>query len=100
MAGPAGIVMATVLLAGCSGSGTASSNGVAATSVDGAAASVATGGGGGATGGPVTAGGDLCKLLGPGDFAAVGVTDASGHAGDQLTQLAALVLQRAAGLGN
>jgi hypothetical protein len=78
MAGPAGIVMATVLLAGCSGSGAASPNGAGATSGDGAAASVATGGGGGATGGPVTAGGDLCKLLGPGDFTAVGVTDASG----------------------
>jgi len=26
----------------------------------------------------VAGGGDLCKLLGPGDFAAVGVTDASG----------------------
>jgi hypothetical protein len=78
MAGSAAIVMATVLLAGCSGSGAASSSAAAATSGNGAAASVAAGGGGGATGGPVAVGEDLCKLLGPGDFAAVGVADASG----------------------
>ncbi len=34
--------------------------------------------GGGPTGGPVAAGGDLCKLLGPGDFAAAGVSGAGG----------------------
>jgi hypothetical protein len=78
MAGSAAIVVATVLLAGCSGSGAASSSAAAATSGGGAAASLAAGGGGGATGAPVAAGEDLCKLLGPGDFAAVGVTDASG----------------------
>jgi hypothetical protein len=78
MAGPAGIFTAAVLLVGCSGSGAASSNGAAASSGNGAPASVAAGGGGGGTGGPVAAGGDLCKLLGPGDFAAVGVADASG----------------------
>ncbi len=33
-------------------------------------------GNGGATGGPVAAGGDLCGLLGPGDFAAAGVAGA------------------------
>ncbi len=37
-----------------------------------------TSGGGGATGAPVAVGDDLCKLLGPGDFTAVGVTDATG----------------------
>jgi hypothetical protein len=80
MAGPAGIVMVAALLAGCSGSGAGSSNGATASSGNGAPASVAAGGGGGggATGGPVAAGGDLCKLLGPGDVAGVGITDASG----------------------
>ena len=77
MARPVGIVLAVVLLAGCSGSGASGSNGPASAG-NGAPASVVVGGGGGATGGPVAAGGDLCKLLGPGDFAAVGVTDASG----------------------
>jgi hypothetical protein len=78
VARPAGIVMAAALLAGCSGSGAASSNEPIASGGSGAPASVVAGGGGGGTGGPVAAGGDLCKLLGPGDFAAVGVTDASG----------------------
>ncbi|MGD0120986.1 MAG: hypothetical protein ABSC46_00290 [Candidatus Limnocylindrales bacterium] len=36
----------------------------------------AGGGGGGALGGTVAPGGNLCGLLGPGDFAAVGVTGA------------------------
>ena len=52
---------------GSTGSGGGSSQGPAATSTPAA-------GGGGATGGTVAAGDDLCKLLGPGDFAAVGVS--------------------------
>lgn len=49
-------VVAMVLVAACSGGGA----------------------GGGPTGAPVAAGGDLCKLLGPGDFAAAGIDGASG----------------------
>ncbi len=46
-------------------------------------AACSSGGGGGVTGGgptgaPVAAGGDLCKLLGPGDFAGAGVSGAGG----------------------
>jgi hypothetical protein len=52
---------------GTPGAGGGSSQGPAATSTPAA-------GGGGATGGTVAAGDDLCKLLGPGDFAAVGVS--------------------------
>ena len=48
---------AAVLASGCSGGGAA---------------------GGGPTGAPVAAGGDLCKLLGPGDFADAGVSGAGG----------------------
>ena len=52
---------------GTTGAGGGSSAAPAATSTPAA-------GGGGATGGTVAAGDDLCKLLGPGDFAAVGVS--------------------------
>ena len=43
-----------------------------------AACSTGGGSGGGPTGAPVAAGGDLCKLLGPGDFAAADVSGAGG----------------------
>lgn len=89
----AGLVIAGVALTGCSHAAAPASNAGAATapasSLPSASASVlasvppsapasVTGGGGGATGAPVAAGGDLCKLLGPGDFADVGVADAGG----------------------
>jgi hypothetical protein len=70
------LIMAAVLLVGCSGSGSPGNVGSGVTAT--APVTGGGGGGGGATGGPVAAGGDLCKLLGPGDFAAVGVADASG----------------------
>jgi hypothetical protein len=82
---------AAVALAGCSAASALASNGGPATASASVVASApasnpspvpasasAASGGGGPTGHPVAAGGDLCKLLGPGDFAAVGVTDASG----------------------
>jgi hypothetical protein len=75
------MALIVVSLVACSGAAapTSSGGGPAAASIPGASApaSVAAGGGG-TVGGAVAAGGDLCKLLGPGDFAAVGVTDASG----------------------
>ena len=58
------------LVAACSGSGTATPP------ASSGPTSGSTVSGGGATGAPVTAGGDLCALLGPGDFAAAGVTGA------------------------
>jgi hypothetical protein len=87
--GLAGLMLVAVSLAGCSIASAPASGGGEATALASAAASVAasvpasaaaseTGGGGGATGAPVAVGGDLCKLLGPGDFTAVGVTDATG----------------------
>jgi len=87
--GLTGLMLAALSLAGCSaGSAPASPSGPATVLASAAASVVAsvpasavaseTGGGGGATGAPVVAGGDLCKLLGPGDFTAVGVTDATG----------------------
>ena len=71
----------TAIVAACSGGG---GTGAGASSAAGGGSSTATpatasqppgpaAGGGGATGGPVAAGADLCGLLGPGDFAAVGV---------------------------
>jgi hypothetical protein len=67
--------------AACSGAGSGGGSGGASTPVAAAPVPAGTqvgggGGGGGATGGPVAEGGDLCGLLGPGDWAAVGVTDA------------------------
>lgn len=100
--GLAGLMCAAVSLAGCSvGPGSASGGGEA-TATASALASVApsvvvsvpasdvaseTGGGGGPTGAPVVAGGDLCELLGPGDFTAVGVTDATGPTENQTDPL-------------
>ena len=75
-----GLSFALILLVACAGGGTpgpASPPPSAAnptTSSAGAASPVS--GGGGAVGGPVAAGADLCGLLGPGDFAAAGVTGA------------------------
>ena len=75
-----------VLLAGCSGGGgstpappsapTQAPPG-AATASPVASATPASVGSGGDIGGPVAAGDDLCGLLGPGDFAAVGVSGTS-----------------------
>ena len=83
----------TLMIAACSGGGAAvASPGGAAVASPGAASSATGGGayggpatvpspapaagagGGGTTGGPVAAGDDLCGLLGPGDFGAVGVS--------------------------
>ncbi len=84
----AGLMLTVLSLAGCSIGSAPASAGGEATALASAAASVRSvptsavaseaGGGSGATGAPVAVGGDLCKLLGPGDFAAVGVTDATG----------------------
>lgn len=60
--------IAVLTVTACSGS----------TGASGAPAASVTTGGGGGTGSAVAAGDDLCKLLGPGDFASVGVTDARG----------------------
>jgi hypothetical protein len=87
--GLAALMLAAVSLAGCStGSAPASAGGettalasVAASvvaSVPASAVASQSGGGDGATGAPVAVGGDLCNLLGRGDFTAVGVTDATG----------------------
>ncbi len=65
-------------LAGCSGTPSGARVDAGGASASTAIAAPKPGGGGGALGVPVTAGGDLCKLLGPGDFAAAGVPDASG----------------------
>jgi hypothetical protein len=71
--------LATVL-AGCSAAGGGASS--PAGSAAGGGASPAAGGGtpagGGAVGAAVAAGDDLCKLLGPGDFANAGVPGAAG----------------------
>lgn len=75
-----GLTLALVLLAACTGgSSPGAPAGGATTAASSApvasAASVApvSPGSGGGNGGPVAAGGDLCGLLGPGDFAAAGV---------------------------
>jgi hypothetical protein len=81
-----GVTLALTLFASCSGGGgggptasatrgTISSPAASAAPASVAPASVApaSAGSGGSTGGPVVAGSDLCGLLGPGDFAAVGV---------------------------
>jgi hypothetical protein len=62
----AGFVLA-LLLAACAGGSTPAPVPVASNGSGGG------GGSAGPTGGSVSAGGDLCGLLGPGDFAAVGV---------------------------
>ena len=70
--------LATVLAACSASSGGASSG---ASPAAGGGASAAAGGApavGGAVGAAVAAGDDLCKLLGPGDFANVGVSGAAG----------------------
>ena len=59
------VAVLAMVVAACSGGG--------ATGADGGKVE-----GGGPTGAPVAAGGDLCKLLGPGDFAAAGVSGAGG----------------------
>lgn len=71
--GSRAIVLPLVALAliACSSAGAPASSG-------GAGASVPAAAGGGAVGAVVKAGDDLCKLLGPGDFAAIGIADASG----------------------
>jgi hypothetical protein len=72
-----GVTLALGLLAGCSGGGgggvstVGPTSGVSPSTI--ASAAISTGGAGGTNGGPVAAGGDLCGLLGPGDFAAAGV---------------------------
>lgn len=71
-----GVTLALGLLAGCAGGSGGGSTvgptpGASPSAI--ASASLLTGTSGGGTGGPVAAGGDLCGLLGPGDFAAVGV---------------------------
>lgn len=69
-------LMAAVLV-GCSGSGGAGAGG-SAQSAGGPASTTAAGGGGGGVGGVVARGDDLCKLLGPGDLTAAGVSGAGG----------------------
>ena len=69
------LVGLTLALGACSGGGASS----ASSAPTGAASpSVAGSGPAGPTGGPVAAGDDLCGLLGPGDFSAVGVPGTSG----------------------
>lgn len=58
-----------IAIAGCGGPAT--SGGPASGGPQSSAANV-----GGATGGPVASGGDLCNILGPGDFAAAGIAGA------------------------
>ena len=62
------------------GAGAGSPTGAAATPVASAGGATGSGaaGGGGGTGGSVAAGDDLCRLLGPADFAAVGITGTGG----------------------
>jgi len=77
----AAAVLAAVSLAGCTAAVPGSAGTGSAVPVPSAApgaASPAAGGGGGAVGGAVAAGDDLCKLLGPGDFSAAGVSGAGG----------------------
>lgn len=78
----AGVTAAAILLIACSGTGgpAASTGGGSGRSASGAAPTEGAkpGAGGGQLGGPVPAGGDLCGLLGPGDFAAAGVSGAGG----------------------
>jgi hypothetical protein len=77
-----GATLALALLAGCTGGGGggstvgASTGGATSGTSSSPVASKAPSspGSGGSIGGPVAAGGDLCGLLGPGDFAAVGVS--------------------------
>lgn len=67
------------VLGACSSSGaTSTPHSIASTNGGGGSAAATSGGasGGGALGGIVARGGDFCSLLGPGDFAAVGVTGA------------------------
>ena len=81
-AGFTAVLIVTLAAAGCGGGGGApapasgAATGPAAASAAPSAAASMGAGNGGATGGPVAAGGDLCGLLGPGDFAAAGVAGA------------------------
>lgn len=79
----AALSLLTLMIAACSGGGAAVASPGAASSTTGGGSygspatvpSPAAGaGGGGTAGGPVAAGDDLCGLLGPGDFGAVGVS--------------------------
>jgi hypothetical protein len=56
---------------------TASAMASATATTTATATATATAAGGGALGGPVARGGDMCGLLGPGDFSAAGVTGAA-----------------------
>ena len=83
---PAVVPLIVLIVAACSGGG---GTGAGPSSAAGGGSGTATpatasqppapaAGGGGATGGPVAAGADLCGLLGPGDFASVGVAGTGG----------------------
>lgn len=76
----AAIFFLVSVLGACSSSGVTATPHAAASSAGGGAATTAVGtsggGGGGALGGTVARGGDFCGLLGPGDFATVGVNGA------------------------
>ncbi len=71
----AGIAIVLAVTA-CGGGGGATAAPTAAQTSAPAPAGSAGGGAAGATGGPVAAGGDVCALLGPGDFATVGLSGA------------------------
>ena len=75
-----GLLLVAGALAACSGGGGGATGGGGGGGSAAPAASTGGGGGGGGggpTGTTVASGGDLCNLLGPGDWAAVGVNDAS-----------------------
>lgn len=70
-----GLAVAAIVVAACGGgSSPAPAGSATAGGGSSSAPAVSPAAGGGANGGPVAAGGDLCGLLGPGDFAAVGVS--------------------------
>jgi hypothetical protein len=71
----AGLVPLALTLAACGGGGAAASS---AAPIGAASATPPGSGPAGPTGGAVAAGDDLCALLGPGDFSAVGVEGTSG----------------------
>jgi hypothetical protein len=74
-----GLVLALILLAACAGSSTPAPTSAPTGAANPTVASTLPASpvtGGGANGGPVAAGADLCGLLGPGDFAAAGVSGA------------------------
>jgi hypothetical protein len=74
----AALLLLTIAGACSSGGATSApvSNAAPSTGGGGGATASTGGGGGGALGDTVAQGGDLCGLLGPGDFAAVGVSGA------------------------